>query len=90
MDHVLTGYPGASSGQIKVTNPPPGINDQVFFSPVGSVSVSKDIFVSTGAGLRSAAISEVINNFDAPEPLSFVLLGSGLLGLCQMRKSINR
>jgi hypothetical protein len=86
----LTSCPKGSAGQIKVTNPPPGFNDQVFFSPVGSISVSKDILVDTGEGTGSAMISQVTNNFSSPEPLSFVLLGSGLLGLGLMRKRIKR
>jgi hypothetical protein len=35
-------------------------------------------------------ISQVTNNFSSPEPLSFVLLGSGLLGLGLLRKRIKR
>ena len=88
LNHSLAGCPNGSAGQIKVTNPPPGFNDHVFFSPAGSVSVSKDILVSTGNGPGSAMISQVINSFSSPEPLSFVLLGSGLLGLGLLRKRI--
>jgi hypothetical protein len=84
----LAGCPAGKAGQIKVTNPPPGFNDRVFFSAVGSVSVSKDILVDTGTGLGSANISQVINSFSTPEPLSFVLLGTGLLGLGLLRKRI--
>ena len=85
----LSGCPVGSSGQIKVTNPPPGFNDQVFFAPVQSISVSKDILVDSGTS-GSAMISQVTNNFSSPEPLSFVLLGSGLLGLGLLRKRIKR
>ena len=92
----LVGCPNGSSGQIKVTNPPQGFNDQVFFSSATSVSVSKDIELSTGNSTGTAFISQVANNFSAsqengfstPEPLSFVLLGSGLLGLGLLRKRI--
>jgi hypothetical protein len=95
LNHALIGCAG--SHQISVTNPPPGFNDQVFFAPAGSVSVSKDIFVATGSN-GSAFISQVANNFSSPgvtnfsspEPLSFVLLGSGLLGLGLLRKRIKR
>jgi hypothetical protein len=85
----LVGCPGGSSGQITVTNPPLNFNDQVFFSSVQSVSVSKDILIDTGSS-GSANISQVTNIFSSPEPLSFVLLGSGLLGLGLLRKRIKR
>lgn len=90
LNHALSGCPTGSAGQIKVTNPPPGFNDHVFFAPASSVSVSKDILVDTGSGTGSAMISQVVNNFSSPEPLSFVLLGSGLLGLGLLRKRIKR
>ena len=90
LNHALVGCPTGSSGQIKVTNPPPGFNDHVFFAPASSVSVSKDILVSSGDGTGTAMISQVVNNFSSPEPLSFVLLGSGLLGLGLLRKRIKQ
>ena len=89
LNGTLTSCPQAL-GQISVTNPPPGFSDQVFFAPVRSISVSKDILVDTGVGPGSAMISQVTNNFTTPEPLSLVLLGSGLLGLGLMRKRIKR
>ena len=90
----VTGCPAGSAGQIKVTNPPPGFNDHVFFSAATSVSVSKDIQLATGAQTGqfapTAFISQVSNTFSTPEPLSLVLLGSGLLGLGLLRKRVKR
>jgi hypothetical protein len=89
--------PSGSGGQIGVTNPPPSFTDVVFFSPQTSISVIKDIGVTTGVCpatnprcTGSATISQVTNQFSSPEPLSFVLLGSGLLGLGLLRKRIKR
>jgi hypothetical protein len=87
LNHVLAGCPGGSSGSLSITNPPPSFNAVVFFAPVTSVSVSKDIHVDSGTN-GTASISQVINSFSSPEPLSFVFLGSGLLGLGLLRKKI--
>jgi len=89
LNHTLQGCPAGSSGQISVTNPPPAFNAVVFFAPVTSVSVSKDINVTSGTN-GTASISQVINTFSSPEPLSFVLLGSGLLGLGLVRKRLQK
>ena len=81
------------SGQIKVTNPPPGFNSAVFFQPTTTISVSKDINVTSGSA-GTASISQVINTFSqisqVPEPLSCLLMGSGLLGLGLCRKRAQR
>lgn len=87
LNGVLAGCPAGNSGMITVTNPPPAFNAVVFFAPVTSVSVSKDIHVDSGTN-GTASISQVINTFSSPEPLSFLLLGSGLLGLGLLRKRI--
>jgi len=83
----------ANSGQIAVTNPPPTFGNSVSFGSVTSISISKDINVTSGIN-GTASISQVINNFDVPtsipEPLSFVLLGSGLVCLGLLRKRVSK
>ena len=78
-------------GQIQVTNPPAKFNDVIFFSPVSTVGVSKDINVNSGS-TGSAFISQVANRYGqtsaVPEPLSYLLVGVGLLGLGLIRKRV--
>jgi hypothetical protein len=89
----LNNCPAANSGQIKVTNPPQHFNDMITFNtPVSSISVSKDINVTSGIN-GTATISQVVNTFSqtgVPEPTSYLLLGSGLLGLGMLRKRVTR
>ena len=87
LNHALAGCPGGSAGQINVTNPPPNFNSVGFFAPVMSVSVSKDINATSGIN-GTASISQVIDTFSSPEPQSFVLFGTGLLGLVLLRRRI--
>ena len=81
--------PGMGGGQIQVQNPPPTFTAMAFFAPVSALAVSKDIFATTGTN-GTANISSVINTFSTPEPLSLVLLGSGLLGLGMLRRRVRK
>jgi hypothetical protein len=85
---TVNNCPAGSAGQLHVTNPPPKFDDNVvFFPPVNMISVTKDITVSSGVN-GTASISSVVNIFtqQTPEPGTFLLLGSALLGVGLLRK----
>ena len=81
--------PQLDEGSVGVTNPGSGFSNRAFFAGVGSITVSKDIHVTSGVN-GSASITEVTDTFSSPEPLSFVLLGTGLLGIIVVRTRLNR
>jgi hypothetical protein len=80
---------GGTPGTIAVTDPPSSFTNHVFFAPQTVIGLSKDIMLDSGTA-GTAIISQVTNSFSTPEPISLVLLGSGLLGLGLMRKRIKR
>jgi hypothetical protein len=85
----LNNCPQFNQGSISVTNPGSGFSDKVFFAGVSSVAVSNNITVSSGVN-GTASISGLTNSFSAPEPLSFALLGTGLLGITLMCRRGNQ
>jgi hypothetical protein len=85
----INNCPQGDLGSIAVTNPGAGFSNRAFFSGASSVAVSKNINVTSGVN-GTAFIAEVSDTFSSPEPLSFVLLGSGLLGITLMRRRLNR
>jgi hypothetical protein len=85
------------STPITVTNPPPVNPSDVTFTPVTSLTVSKDIDVTSGTkqmgSVSTATISDVTNTFSVvnspsvPEPATFGMLGLGMLALGLLRRS---
>ncbi len=86
---AINGCQHENSGMLAVTNPGSGFSNKAFFAAVGQVSISENISVVSGVN-GSAAISNVSNTFSSPEPLSFTLLGTGLLGIVLMRRRLAR
>jgi hypothetical protein len=90
-----TNHCPSSLQTISVSNPPANNDGPVTqnYSLVSALSVTKDIDVAAGAS-GTASISVVNNNYSqigsVPEPISFVLVGVGLLGVGLMRKRSRR
>ncbi len=78
---------------LKVSNPPPAFTNSTFFAPVSTIGISKSINVTSGTN-GTAVVSQVVNLYSqtspVPEPVSYVMLGSGLLGLGLLRKRLRR
>jgi len=85
----LVSCPSVNQGAISLTNPGVMFSNRAFFAGVGSISVSKDINVTSGIN-GTASIANVTDAFSSPEPLSFVLLGTGLLGIGLMRRRLSQ
>jgi hypothetical protein len=85
----ISNCPQMNQGSISVTNPGTGFTDQAFFAGVETVGVSSAISVISSTN-GTARINSISNTFSSPEPLSFVLLGSGLLGIGLVRRRLVR
>ncbi len=85
----INNCPQISQGSIAVTNPGSGFTDRAFFAGVENIGILGAVTVTSGVN-GMASISSVSNTFSAPEPLSFVLLGTGLLGIGLMRRRLDR
>jgi hypothetical protein len=85
----ISNCPQVNQGAISVTNPGTGFTDQAFFAGVQTVGVSSAVSVISSTN-GTARINSFSNTFSSPEPLPFVLLGSGLLGMGLMRRRLVR
>jgi hypothetical protein len=85
----VTSCPQATEGSVAVTNPGSGFSDRAFFAGVESVGVLNTVTVTSGMS-GTASINNFGNTFSSSEPLSFVLLGTGLLGIGLMRRRLDR
>jgi len=85
----ISNCPQISQGSVAVTNPGSGFTDRAFFAVVENIGILDTITVTSGVN-GMASIGSVSNTFSSPEPLSFVLLGTGLLGIALMRRRLDR
>jgi len=86
----VVGCPSGQGGSLNVTNPPPFFDSKLLFGTVTSIAISESINVTSGTN-GTAAASQVLNEFSGiPEPLTGILLGSGLIGLGLLRRRMVR
>lgn len=72
----------------QVFNPPPILGDTMSFPASSTIWANKDFIVS-GADGGTGQISSVSNTYtysNVPEPMSFILMGAGLIGIAFLRR----
>ena len=80
-----------NGNQLTATDPLPAFAGTFLFSPIDSpVIVTNTITVQAGGTAGTATISQAFDNFITPEPIPFVTVGVGLLGVGLLRRRIKR
>ncbi len=89
---AVEGCEPANTGNLSVFTDQSGTQlvDQIQFAPVGILGVEKTITVTSSGGASFANISEILQTVDqvpsVPEPATTLVVSSGLLALCAVRR----
>ena len=84
-DDPQVGGCGTTLAQLSVINGVNSTDSATFGSPVTQAWITKDIQLNEGG-----RISDFINSHEIPEPMTYLLMGSGLLALGLLRRKISR
>ena len=104
LENLQISFQGSSSGsgsstltetfngnQLMATDPLPAFAGTFLFGPIDSpVIVTNTINVQAGGTAGTATVSKTFDNFIPPEPIPFITVGVGLLGVGLLRRRIKR
>lgn len=77
--------------QLVASDPLPSFSEPLFlFGPIESPVITTTITVQAGGTSGTANISKAFDNFITPEPIPFITVGVGLLGVGLLRRRIKR